>query len=72
MAEDLEERVPVRGLMDCDVGKDETPLRVRIKRREQEERERKEGRGPMGLMGLMGLMDLWERGKRERESAQQG
>lgn len=60
MAEDLEARVPVRAMMDCQWGKGEMPLRVRLRRREEELWERERG-------GRRGLMGVWEEGERERE-----
>lgn len=59
MAEDLEARVPARAMMDCQWGKGEMPLRVRLRRREEELWER-ERRGRRGLMGV------WEEGERVR------
>jgi len=35
MAQDLDRRVPLEGLLDCQAGKPEVPLRIRIKRTEQ-------------------------------------
>jgi len=35
MAQDLDGRVPLQGLLDCHIGKTEVPLRIRIKRTEQ-------------------------------------
>lgn len=35
MAQDLDGRVPLKGLLDCRIGKPEVPLRIRIKRAEQ-------------------------------------
>lgn len=35
MAQDLDGRVPLQGLLDCHMGKPEVPLRIRIKRTEQ-------------------------------------
>lgn len=56
MAEDLERRVPVVGMVDCSIKKGEAPLRIRIKRQEKERLERRT------------LRELWEEGKREREA----
>ncbi len=41
MAEDLEARVPVKGLMDCQIDKGEVPLRVRQKRENARGKQRK-------------------------------
>ena len=55
MAEDLESRVPLKGLADCKLGKEEVPLRIRQKRKEKDaERE------------WVGLKGLWEMGQREK------
>lgn len=35
MGEDLEARVPAKGLMDCQMDKGETPLRMRLRREER-------------------------------------
>lgn len=56
MAEDLESRVPLKGLADCKLGKEEVPLRIRQKRKEKDaERE------------WVGLKGLWAMGQREKE-----
>lgn len=56
MAEDLESRVPLKGLADCKLGKEEVPLRIRQKRTEKNaERE------------WVGLKGLWEMGQREKQ-----
>ena len=59
MAEDLEERVPVKGMMDCQMKKEEVPLRVRLKRQDDEEKSNNDRKT---------LMELWEEGKNERGS----
>lgn len=41
MAEDLEARVPMKGLMDCQIDKGEVPLRVRQKREHARGKQRK-------------------------------
>ncbi|KAL8680294.1 MAG: hypothetical protein Q9186_003476 [Xanthomendoza sp. 1 TL-2023] len=53
MAEDLKDRVPVEGFLDCSLNKRDVPLRIRLKRKEQ-------NRSPISLR------ELWETGKRER------
>lgn len=53
MAEDLKGRVPMAGLLDCNLNKPEVPLRVRLRRKEI-------ARSPISLM------KLWNRGKRDR------
>ena len=58
MAEDLEARVPVKGMMDCQISKGEAPLRVRMKKNKDEDKEDK---------GNRTLRSLWEEGRRERE-----
>ncbi|MCJ1301284.1 hypothetical protein MMC08_004083 [Hypocenomyce scalaris] len=56
MAEDLEHRVPLKGLADCKMGKEEIPLRIRQKRKEREaERE------------WVGLKGLWEMGQTAKQ-----
>ena len=57
MAADLQHRVPLEGMADLRIGKEEIPLRVRQK---NEERERERAR--------MTLRDLWEEGMREKEA----
>ena len=59
MAEDLKGRVPVDGLRDLGLAKGEAPLRVRLRRKEEEEEGHKQGWGS--------LRELWEEGKRRRE-----
>ena len=56
MGDDLRERVPVVGMADCGLEKQEVPLRIRIKRRQEE-----------GQRDWVGLGRLWEEGERERE-----
>lgn len=56
MAEDLESRVPLKGLADCKLGKEEVPLRIR-QRRKEKDAER----------GWVGLKELWEIGRREKQ-----
>ena len=60
MAEDLEPRVPVKGMIDCQLTKGEAPLRLRLKRKENQEKER---------ITRKSLKELWEQGKREREES---
>ena len=56
MAEDLEPRVPLVGLVELQVNKEEVPLRIRRKRAESG-----------STATLPRLRDLWEEGKRKRE-----
>ena len=60
MAEDLEPRVPVKGMIDCQLTKGEAPLRLRLKRRENQEKD--------GI-AKKSLRELWEQGRREREES---
>ncbi|KAI4169051.1 MAG: hypothetical protein LQ343_005984 [Gyalolechia ehrenbergii] len=53
MAEDLKGRVPMDGLLDCNLNKPEVPLRFRLRRKET-------ARSPSSLM------ELWQRGRRDR------
>ena len=55
MGIDLRGRVPVAGMADCRLEKQEVPLRIRIKRREEEE-----------YRDWTSLGSLWEEGERER------
>ncbi len=55
MAEDLEDRVPLEGMVDVSLSKAETPLRVRIKRQEKQAQR------------SISLRDMWEEGRRARE-----
>ena len=55
MAEDLEQRVPVFGMVDLRMDKEETPIRIRVKRDEAGDRE-----------ALPRLRELWENGMRKR------
>ena len=48
MAEDLEDRVPLEGLFDCRIKKEELPLRIRNKRKER------------GLPKVFSLKALWD------------
>ena len=57
MGDDLRERVPVAGMADCQLGKLEVPLRVRMKRRQEEAKTE-----------WLSLGGLWEEGERQRES----
>ena len=57
MADDLQRRVPVIGMADCQIGKGEVPLRIRLKRQEEEEKENR----------WVSLKSLWEEGERQRE-----
>lgn len=54
MGEDLEGRVPVAGMADCQLDKPEVPLRVRMKTWRQQDDK-------------WSLRSLWEEGERERE-----
>ncbi|KAL8808225.1 MAG: hypothetical protein Q9182_000289 [Xanthomendoza sp. 2 TL-2023] len=53
MAEDLKDRVPLEGFLDCSLNKRDVPLRIRLKRKEQHRPQKS-------------LRQLWETGKRER------
>ena len=55
MGDDLEGRVPVVGMADCRLEKQEVPLRYRIKRRQEEDQG-----------GWVSLGSLWDEGERER------
>ena len=57
MASDLKGRVPVEGMRDCELGRQERVLRVRLKRWERE-KDGGKGRG--------GLREIWERGQKAR------
>lgn len=57
MGDDLGTRVPVAGMADCQLGKPEVSLRVRMKRQQDENKE-----------DVMSLRSLWEEGEREREA----
>ena len=59
MGEDLEGRVPVAGMADCQLGKAEVPLRVRLKRRQED-----------GNRTWTSLGSLWREGERAREREQ--
>lgn len=59
MGEDLEGRVPVAGMADCQLGKAEVPLRVRLKRRQED------GKKPSISLG-----SLWREGERARAREQ--
>lgn len=61
MAEDLKGRVPLEGMRDCDLGKPEKVLRVRLKRWEREWED--------GGKGSVGLREIWERGQKARGEA---
>lgn len=56
MGEDLKARVPVVGMADCRLGKPDVPLRVRIRRQEEEDTE-----------VWKSLGSLWKDGERARE-----
>ena len=58
MGLDLEGRVPVAAMADCQLGKREVQLRIRLKQRQEEEDKR----------GWKSLGSLWEEGEREREA----
>lgn len=55
MAEDLEDRVPLEGMVDVSLSKAEVPLRIRIKKREKQAQRN------------VSLWELWEEGRRDRE-----
>lgn len=57
MGDDLGTRVPVAGMADCQLGKPEVSLRVRMKRQQDENKG-----------DVMSLRSLWEEGEREREA----
>ena len=59
MAEDLKGRVPVDGFRDLGLGKGESPLRDRLKRREEEENGG----------GRVTLRQMWEVGQKKRETS---
>ena len=58
MASDLKGRVPVEGMRDCELGRPERVLRVRLKRWEREKEDGGKGRGR--------LREIWERGQKAR------
>ena len=62
MAADLKGRAPLEGMRDCDLGKPEKVLRVRLNRWERERED--------GGTGSMGLREIWERGQKARGEAQ--
>ncbi len=70
MADDLQGRVPVDGFRDCQLGRGETPLRVRLRRREREDggNEALEG----GARRRKRLGELWEEGRIMREAGVEG
>ncbi|KAL8713377.1 MAG: hypothetical protein Q9220_002576 [cf. Caloplaca sp. 1 TL-2023] len=53
MAEDLKDRVPMEGLVDCNINKGDIPLRLRLKRKGQDR-------------SRVSLKEMWENGRRER------
>lgn len=55
MAEDLEGRVPLEGMVDCAINKPEVPLWVRDMRKDKNEK-----------VGIGSLRKLWEEGRRSR------
>ena len=57
MADDLLGRVPVDGFRDCDLGKSETPLRIRNRTKAREEEVKKKS-----------LREIWEEGRARREA----
>ena len=59
MGEDLEGRVPVAGMADCQLGKAEVPLRMRLKRRQED-----------GNRPWISLGSLWREGERARQKEQ--
>lgn len=62
MADDLKGRVPVEGMRDCELGRPERVLRVRLERWEKERENGGKGRG--------GLREIWERGQKARDDAE--
>lgn len=56
MAEDLEGRAPLEGMVDCAISKPEVPLWVRDMRRDKNEK-----------VGMGSLRKIWEEGRRRRE-----
>lgn len=56
MAEDLEDRVPLEGMVDVSLSKAEVPLRIRIKKQEKQTQRR------------VSLREMWEEGRRDREA----
>ena len=54
MAEDLENRVPLAGMVDVSLSKEEVPLRIRIRKQEKQAQKR------------ISLREMWEEGRRER------
>lgn len=58
MAEDLQDRVPLEGMMDCQLRKPEVPLWVRDMKKDKVTRSRPS------------LRQMWEEGRREREEVQ--
>ena len=56
MAEDLEDRVPLDGMVDVSLNKEEVPLRIRIKNQEKQ------------VQKNIPLREMWEEGQREREA----
>ncbi|MCJ1454132.1 hypothetical protein MMC28_004482 [Mycoblastus sanguinarius] len=54
MGQDLEGRIPVEGMADCQLGRGVTPLRMRMKRREGDARR------------VMSLGEMWREGREER------
>ena len=61
MADDLKGRVPVEGMRDCELGRPERVLRVRL---ERWEKERENGGKGSGV-----LREIWERGQKARAEA---
>ncbi|KAL8948637.1 MAG: hypothetical protein Q9222_005188 [Ikaeria aurantiellina] len=53
MAEDLKDRVPMEGLVDCNINKGDVPLRLRLRRKGQDR-------------SRVSLKEMWEMGRRER------
>ena len=54
MAEDLENRVPLEGMVDVSLSKEEVPLRIRIRKQEKQAQK------------TISLREMWEEGRRER------
>ena len=57
MAEDLENRVPLEGMLDVSLSKEEVPLRIRIRKQEKQ------------VQKSISLREMWEQGRRERSES---
>ncbi len=58
MAADLKGRVPVDGMRDCELGRAERVMRVRLRRWEREKED--------GGKRWVGLREVWEKGQKAR------